>query len=108
MILCHPYRRSTHLVNVGLSSQFGTITFTVDGVACHDRAGCGEVLRKASGNIRLLFYCPIHGLGSEYAEVMVVFFGLDLFREANWIGKIFLIVESDSSLVLNWINEKSQ
>ncbi|KAL4386191.1 hypothetical protein GQ457_09G026750 [Hibiscus cannabinus] len=85
-----------------------TITLTSDGVACHYRAGCGGVLREASGNIRLLLYCPIHGHGSEYAEVMVVFFGLDLFREANWIGKIFLIVESDSSLVLNWINEKSQ
>ncbi|KAK8609395.1 hypothetical protein V6N13_061844 [Hibiscus sabdariffa] len=67
-----------------------------------------EVLREASGNIRLLFSCPIPAYGSEYAEAMAVFLGLVLFREANWSGKIFLIVESNSSLVLNWIIEKSQ
>ncbi|KAL4290501.1 hypothetical protein GQ457_14G019430 [Hibiscus cannabinus] len=88
-------------------SPVGTITVTINGAACHDRAGCGGVLREALGNIRLLFSCPIptHGLG--YTVVMAVFFGLDLFREANWIDKIFLIVELDSSLVLSWINEKS-
>ncbi|KAK8716691.1 hypothetical protein V6N13_043995 [Hibiscus sabdariffa] len=80
-------------------SPAGTVTLTVDGAACHDKTGCGRVLREASGNIRLLFSYPIPAHGSEYAEAMAVFFGLDLFREANWIGKIFLIVETDSSLI---------
>ncbi|KAK8677594.1 hypothetical protein V6N13_143123 [Hibiscus sabdariffa] len=84
------------------------MSLMVDGTATDAKTGCGGVLRDSSGNIRFPFSCPISALGSDYSELMDVHIGLEFFREANWIGKTHLIVESDSELVLEWIKEKLQ
>ncbi|KAL4303286.1 hypothetical protein GQ457_10G006130 [Hibiscus cannabinus] len=46
-------------------------------------------------------------IGAEYAELMAIRLALSIFIEANCVGKTFLIVESDSQVVINWIANMS-
>ncbi|KAK8699944.1 hypothetical protein V6N13_018352 [Hibiscus sabdariffa] len=70
--------------------------------------GCGGILREEFSNIRILFSGPVESDCSHLAEVLAIFHALAIFREAGWIGKAPLIVESDSVLALTWINDKLQ
>ncbi|KAL4304545.1 hypothetical protein GQ457_10G006180 [Hibiscus cannabinus] len=62
---------------------------------------------NCNGDVRALFAGPVELLGAEYAELMAIRLALSIFIEANWVGKTFLIVESDSQVVINWIANMS-
>ncbi|KAL4313320.1 hypothetical protein GQ457_01G032340 [Hibiscus cannabinus] len=64
---------------------------------------CGGVLRTSEGNMRAIFSGPVACEGLDFAELLTVKNALLLFIEANWVGKVFLILESDSQLTLHWI-----
>ncbi|KAK8614989.1 hypothetical protein V6N13_068775 [Hibiscus sabdariffa] len=85
-----------------------TAKLVVDGAASFQKAGCGGYLKEVSGNIRGIFSCPLDALGSEYAELMAIYIGLTLVREANWFGHQAIVVESDAKVVLGWISTKEQ
>ncbi|KAL4302063.1 hypothetical protein GQ457_10G007730 [Hibiscus cannabinus] len=69
--------------------------------------GCGGVLRNCNGDVRAMFAGPVELLGAEFAELMAIRLALSIFIEANSVGKSFLIVESDSQVVINWITNRS-
>ncbi|KAL4375916.1 hypothetical protein GQ457_02G031920 [Hibiscus cannabinus] len=74
----------------------GFVKFNVDGAAKSDVAGCLGVMRTKSGVVTLMFAGPLLSFGSDYAEVMAINIALEIFINANWIGKAGLIVESGS------------
>ncbi|KAK8628466.1 hypothetical protein V6N13_064173 [Hibiscus sabdariffa] len=90
------------------ASPSGSVKFTVDGAAAVNLVGCASTLREESGNIRIIFSDPLTPLGSDFAEIMVIFTALDIFREVSWIGKAHLIIESDSKVALTWISVKEK
>ncbi|KAL4346396.1 hypothetical protein GQ457_17G004770 [Hibiscus cannabinus] len=84
----------------------GSMKFNVDGAFNLECAGCGGVLRNCNGDVRAMFAGPVE-MGAEYAELMAIRLALSIFIEANWVGKTFLLVESDSQVVINWIANMS-
>ncbi|KAL4325602.1 hypothetical protein GQ457_11G004690 [Hibiscus cannabinus] len=81
----------------------GFAKFNVDGSFSTLAAGCGGVLRTSEGNMRAIFSGPVACEGPDFAELMAVKIALLLFIQANWVGKVLLILESDSQLALHWI-----
>ncbi|GMI85548.1 hypothetical protein like AT4G29090 [Hibiscus trionum] len=86
----------------------GFIKFNVDGAVKNEAAGCGGVLRTHEGVMRAVFAGPVDCCGVDYAELSTIKIGLQVFTEMEWSGSESLIVESDSKIVLNWINDVSQ
>ncbi|KAK8610294.1 hypothetical protein V6N13_081456 [Hibiscus sabdariffa] len=52
--------------------------------------------------------CKAHNDHIFNNEIMAIFIALDIFREASWIGKAHLVLESDSRVALTRISDKSQ
>ncbi|KAL4377715.1 hypothetical protein GQ457_02G032010 [Hibiscus cannabinus] len=86
----------------------GFVKFNVDGSAKSDVAGCLGVMRTRSGVVTTMFVGPLPSFGSDYAEVMAINTAVEIFINANWIGKAGLIVESGSKVELNWILKPSK
>ncbi|KAL4289827.1 hypothetical protein GQ457_14G025840 [Hibiscus cannabinus] len=93
------------------SEQFlplkGQAQFLVDGWASNSKAGFGGILKDKDRHIRIMFSGPTDQLGVEYAELMAIVTGLEIFIEAIWINKTNLIVQSDSLVILSWISDIS-
>ncbi|KAK8478946.1 hypothetical protein V6N11_021030 [Hibiscus sabdariffa] len=51
-----------------------------------------------------LFAGPIADSDSDVAKLLAVKFVLELFCETSWFGKVGLLVEVDSQVVLNWFS----
>ncbi|KAK8995100.1 hypothetical protein V6N11_069548 [Hibiscus sabdariffa] len=66
--------------------------------------GCGGALRDETGALRALFAGPVADSDSDIAKLLAVKFALELFCETSWIGKVGLLVEVDSQVVLNWVS----
>ncbi|KAK8661739.1 hypothetical protein V6N13_091335 [Hibiscus sabdariffa] len=81
--------------------------FNVDGAFNSECARYGGVLRNYNGDVRAMFAGPVEMVGAEYAELMAIRLVLSIFIEVNWVGKTFLLVESDSQVVINWIANRS-
>ncbi|KAE8688105.1 hypothetical protein F3Y22_tig00111000pilonHSYRG00058 [Hibiscus syriacus] len=81
----------------------GQMKFNVDGSATNKSAGCGGVLRIADGYVVVMFSGPITEVNSDYAELVAIKIALEVFVESCWCGKAILIIESDSKVVLNWV-----
>ncbi|KAK8579195.1 hypothetical protein V6N12_069524 [Hibiscus sabdariffa] len=58
------------------------------------------------GILRAIFSGPCEGLGAKYAEFQAIKVAMELFIEADWVGKSPLVIESDAKMVLNWISNK--
>ncbi|KAL4298355.1 hypothetical protein GQ457_12G021530 [Hibiscus cannabinus] len=76
-------------------------------LALHPESDDG-VLRDADGVISIMFSGPLPPLGSEFAELGAILKALELFRAANLVGRVPLIVESDAKVILNWLSEPLQ
>ncbi|KAK8688821.1 hypothetical protein V6N13_087559 [Hibiscus sabdariffa] len=59
------------------------VKFSMDGAANPNKVECGGVFREECENIRIMFTGPLSLFGAEYAELMVIFVALDLFKEAD-------------------------
>ncbi|KAE8681632.1 hypothetical protein F3Y22_tig00111311pilonHSYRG00173 [Hibiscus syriacus] len=81
----------------------GQMKFNVDGSATNKLAGCGGILRTAEGYVVAMLFGPVTEINSDFAELIAIKIALDVFVESCWCGKTGLIVESDSKVVLNWI-----
>ncbi|XP_039056340.1 uncharacterized protein LOC120199270 [Hibiscus syriacus] len=85
----------------------GQMKFNVDGSATKESAGCGGVLRTADGHVVSMFFGPVTEVNSDYEELVAIKNALEVFTESCWCGKSVLIVESDSKIVLNWVQNSS-
>ncbi|KAK8533243.1 hypothetical protein V6N12_076519 [Hibiscus sabdariffa] len=47
---------------------------------------------------------PVTDSDSDVAKLLAVKFALELFCETSWFGKVGLLVEVDSQVVLNWFS----
>ncbi|XP_039050056.1 uncharacterized protein LOC120191133 [Hibiscus syriacus] len=83
--------------------KFGQMKFNVDGSATKDVAGCGGVLRTAEGYVVAMFFGPVAEINSDFAELSAIKKALEVFSESLWCGKVDLILESDSTVALNWV-----
>ncbi|KAL4347480.1 hypothetical protein GQ457_17G004730 [Hibiscus cannabinus] len=81
----------------------GSFKFNVAGVAKEGRVGCGGVLYYASGTIRGLFSGSIIGTNATLAVILAIKNALELFATTSWAGIETLVVEIDSLVVLNWM-----
>ncbi|KAL4298274.1 hypothetical protein GQ457_12G029320 [Hibiscus cannabinus] len=81
--------------------EAGVVKFNVDGACNSTAARCGGVLRNNLGDVKALFYGPMDYQGADFAELMAVRTALAIFFEANWTDKDYLIVESDSKVVIH-------
>ncbi|KAL4291457.1 hypothetical protein GQ457_14G013010 [Hibiscus cannabinus] len=55
------------------------------------------------GVIGALFFGPTRAKGRDLAELFSVKTALEIFIKAGWVGVVKLVVESNSSVLLNWI-----
>ncbi|KAL4384698.1 hypothetical protein GQ457_15G025740 [Hibiscus cannabinus] len=95
---------NSELLQDWIPPESGCMKFNVDGSFNTVAAGCGGVLRSSNGDMRAIFSGPVEYFGSDFAELMAVKTALSIFLEAGWMGKVHLIIESDSQVVLNWIS----
>ncbi|KAK8981668.1 hypothetical protein V6N11_028077 [Hibiscus sabdariffa] len=65
--------------------------------------GCEGILCSNDRIIRALFFGPLHVSGRDYAELVTMKIAVDIFIEAGWVGVMELVLESNSRVVLNWI-----
>ncbi|KAK8595073.1 hypothetical protein V6N13_015982 [Hibiscus sabdariffa] len=84
------------------------VNFSVDGAVTKDKAGCGGALCDAPEIISFMFSGPLSPLEPEFAELMAIFMALELFKDAKWIGRTPIIVESDSRVILDWFSDSLQ
>ncbi|KAE8726307.1 hypothetical protein F3Y22_tig00007099pilonHSYRG00013 [Hibiscus syriacus] len=80
------------------------LKFSMDGAFKNSVAGCGGVLRDDRGFIKAIFSGPVEAGSPEMAELAVIRMELELFVETGWHSHWSLIIESDSKVVLNWVN----
>ncbi|KAK8589012.1 hypothetical protein V6N12_023421 [Hibiscus sabdariffa] len=59
---------------------------------------CGKNLSGA------LFFGSLHCSGYDFVELLAMKLAVDVFIEAGWVGVMELVLESNSRMVLNWIN----
>ncbi|KAK8590044.1 hypothetical protein V6N12_024428 [Hibiscus sabdariffa] len=64
---------------------------------------CGGILCSNDRIIRALFFGPLHVSGRDYTELVTMKIAVDIFIEAGWVGVTELVLESNSRVVLNWI-----
>ncbi|KAK9266420.1 hypothetical protein L1049_012440 [Liquidambar formosana] len=83
-----------------------TLKFNVDGSAKGKPGpgGIGGVLRDDSGGVIYLFSIPVGIVDSNFAELLAVREALRLFSTSVWASSKNLLIESDSTLVVSWIN----
>ncbi|XP_039040579.1 uncharacterized protein LOC120178871 [Hibiscus syriacus] len=86
----------------------GCLKFNVDGAFKDPSAGCGGVLRNSKGDTKALFSAPVDPINSDYSELMAIKTVLALFLETGWCENFSLSIESDSQLVLKWIESSSE
>ncbi|KAK8548502.1 hypothetical protein V6N12_061414 [Hibiscus sabdariffa] len=65
--------------------------------------GCGGVLYSTSATIRGLFSGSIIGTDATLAVILAIKNALELFATTSWAGIETLVVEIDSLVVLNWM-----
>ncbi|KAE8699091.1 hypothetical protein F3Y22_tig00110596pilonHSYRG00035 [Hibiscus syriacus] len=94
-------------LNVWLPPVSGQLKFIVDGSASSKSAGCGGVLRTTNRHIIAMFFGPVLEVNSDFAELVVIKIALEVFADSCWRGKAALVVESDSKVVLNWVQNAS-
>ncbi|KAE8696464.1 hypothetical protein F3Y22_tig00110670pilonHSYRG00065 [Hibiscus syriacus] len=85
----------------------GKMKFNVDGSANKEAAGCGGVLRNSEGHVVAMFFGPVSLVNVDFAELVAIKFALELFCGSKWLRNVVLIIESDSAVVLNWLQSYS-
>ncbi|KAK8516148.1 hypothetical protein V6N13_025664 [Hibiscus sabdariffa] len=65
--------------------------------------GCGWFLCSTDGTIMVLFFDSLHDLGRDYAKFVMMKLAVDFFIEVGWVGVMELVLETNSQVVLNWI-----
>ncbi|KAK9000739.1 hypothetical protein V6N11_081227 [Hibiscus sabdariffa] len=94
---------SSNVVTEWTPPDEGAVKFNVDGSVLLNRAGCGGVLRNHKGEVIAIFYGPAECFGADYSELVAIKMAFNLFKETNVFGKARLVIESDSQIVLNWL-----
>ncbi|KAK9019400.1 hypothetical protein V6N11_053924 [Hibiscus sabdariffa] len=103
-----PYSCSMRVCNgPKLPAHEGAVKFNVDGSFLLNRVGCGGVLRNHKGEVIAIFSGPVDCFGTDYSELVAVKMVLNLFKETNMFGKARLVIESDSQIVLKWLQNFS-
>ena len=79
--------------------------FNVDGSSKGkpEPAGIGGVLRDNSATIKIVFSKVVGVVESNAAELLAVREALRIFVSSRWVLTHRLIIESDSSNVVNWV-----
>ncbi|XVF04414.1 hypothetical protein REPUB_Repub05bG0080400 [Reevesia pubescens] len=86
-----------------------TLKFNTDGSVAGNSMvpGMGGVLRDFVGNVHGIFYGPLARDSQVIiAELNATCNALKLFSSSCWVGKVFLIVESDLKTAVSWICHK--
>ncbi|KAL4378133.1 hypothetical protein GQ457_02G023930 [Hibiscus cannabinus] len=81
----------------------GSMKFNVDGAASGNVAGCSGVLRNHVGNLKVIFLGVVISVGADFAESSAAKMTLEVFVETEWGKDVDLVAESDSNVVLFWI-----
>ncbi|KAK9000750.1 hypothetical protein V6N11_081237 [Hibiscus sabdariffa] len=102
-----PLASSANVVTEWTPPDEGAVKFNVDGSVLLNRAGCGGVLRNHKGEVIAIFSGLAECFGADYSELVAVKMALNLFKETNVFGKTRLVIESDSQIVLNWLQNFS-
>ncbi|MBA0693215.1 hypothetical protein Goari_010714 [Gossypium aridum] len=76
-------------------------------VIMEDEAGSGGVLRDNKGVAYAMFSRPIEATGSGKAELRAIKIVLEMFMSMGWHEKVHLAIESSSSVVLEWLLDRS-
>lgn len=71
-------------------------------------SGIGGVLRDEFGTVWCFFSCPAGVIESNLAELLAVREALRLFCSSPWVGLKNLVIESNSMVVVSWINKPSR
>ncbi|KAE8731152.1 hypothetical protein F3Y22_tig00002840pilonHSYRG00484 [Hibiscus syriacus] len=82
----------------------GNLKFNADRAFKNSFAGCGGVLRDDRGFIKVIISGLIEAENPEMVKLAAIRVALELFVEAGWHSHWNLIIESDSKIVLNWVN----
>ncbi|EOY17318.1 Uncharacterized protein TCM_036481 [Theobroma cacao] len=84
--------------------------FNIDGLAkgCLGPTGIGGIIRNESGEVKINFSKPIGMDDSSQVEIMAVKEVILIFFTSKWKESHLLIIESDASNVVNWVNNGSQ
>ncbi|KAK8575648.1 hypothetical protein V6N12_063316 [Hibiscus sabdariffa] len=83
---------------------FGAALWSIWGARLGPKVGCGGDIRDETGALRALFAGPVAVSDPDVVKLLTVKFALELFCETSWIGKVGLLVEVDSQVVLNWVS----
>lgn len=85
----------------------GWMKFSVAGVIMEDEAGSGGVLRDNEGVAYAMFSRPIEAMGSGKAELRAIKIVVEMFMSMGWHEKVHLVIESSSSVILEWLLDRS-
>ncbi|WRX26533.1 Ribonuclease H domain - like 10 [Theobroma cacao] len=88
----------------------GSMKFNVDGAAsgCPGEAGIGGILRNSAGETKMMFSKSIEMGDSNLAEVLAIKQAFMMFFASNWNSFHSLVIESDSSNAVSWIQALNQ
>ncbi|KAK8574915.1 hypothetical protein V6N12_062592 [Hibiscus sabdariffa] len=106
------WQNPSSIISAGLTSANafwcppvrGYFKFNIGGARLGPKVGCGGALRDETGALRALFAGPVAVSDLNVAKLLAVKFALELFCETSLIGKVGLLVEVDSQVVLNWVS----
>ncbi|KAL4346938.1 hypothetical protein GQ457_17G003560 [Hibiscus cannabinus] len=62
-----------------------------------------KFLSNHVGNLRAFFSGPVKGVSTYFAELTAVITALEVFAETDWGKEVVLLVDSDSKVVLFWV-----
>ncbi|KAL4303527.1 hypothetical protein GQ457_10G010910 [Hibiscus cannabinus] len=67
-----------------------------------------KLVQSVCGSIQLqvIFSGPVQGVGADFAELMAIKTALDVFVETGWYKDVGIIIESDSKVVLYWVENQ--
>ncbi|KAK8620642.1 hypothetical protein V6N13_067112 [Hibiscus sabdariffa] len=87
----------------------GVLKFNTDGTVCGSfrTVGIGGCLRNDSSKLLLYFFMSARHLDASSTECLAVKEAFSLFNSSRWKGQFVLVIESDSHLVVNWIQNPS-
>ncbi|KAK8568136.1 hypothetical protein V6N12_006697 [Hibiscus sabdariffa] len=68
------------------------------------RVGCGGILRSPDGIIRAMFLGPVPCSGLDFANLFALKVAAQVFIEAGREGKVYLVLESNSKVVFNFLS----
>ncbi|EOY33608.1 Uncharacterized protein TCM_041538 [Theobroma cacao] len=88
----------------------GSMKFNVDGAAsgCPGEAGIGGILKNSAGETKMMFSKSIRMGDSNLAKVLAIKQAFMMFSASNWNGSHSLVIESDSSNAVSWIQAPNQ